>query len=71
MYQPYADPFLVFAWLVAIWARRLAGGRSHEPISRMPSIGDAPLGSEPIIGPQLDDNGLGTYSLRFTNRADS
>lgn len=34
----------------------------------LPSVGDAPPDAEPIASPQLDDDGVGTYSLHFSPR---
>jgi hypothetical protein len=58
------EPFLLIALLVTAW-RWLTRRRSPGAIGAMPNVGDAPSTAKPIVRPELDDNGLATYSLNL------
>jgi len=63
MYGPGVwEPFLVLALLVMGW-RWWRAVRKRSPFGGpLPDVGDAPADAEPVFRPQLDDNGLATFS---------
>ena len=62
------EPFLWIALLVTAW-RWLTRRRSGGTTGALPNVGDAPSTAEPIARPELDDNGLATYSLNLRDTA--
>lgn len=54
---------LAVALVVAVW--QLFRWRPRIESRALPDVGDAPADAEPILAPQLDDNGLGAYSLEM------
>lgn len=63
MYDPGGlSSFLLLALLIMGW-RWWRTVRKRSPFGgTLPDVGDAPSDAEPMFRPQLDDNGLATFS---------